>query len=804
MKFLRIYCVLTVLSSLLALVACEKDMSIDQHLASARTHLASSEHEQALVELKRALRQDSQSGEARWLLGQAYLYSGDPTSAEKELKRSLALGWDPNDVIPLLTASLLSTAQYAQLLDLRDTGLAPSAKAELVAGKALAQKAAGDRYQAMALADKALDLAPESSAALLAKARILVGEGDFSAAQLLLEQVIGNEADNQAAWSLMGDVDVGLKQFEQALAAYDRAISLRQSDQDTRLKRALLHVQMGDFQKAQADAGPLLSTRPREPAPNYVQGLIHFQAGNYKKAITPLTISTLDFRQYSLGLFFLACAHIKTGHIDRATGLAAQYQELVPDSIRGRMLLGFIRLHEGRPDETLTLLDPILRADPIAADTLYLMANAMLRANQVDEGLALLARATAADPQFSPDMISLGPGRLLEGDSDEPAQYLETSLSLAPELQLTELSQVMRLVNSGDYAAAIESTRALEANSNNGHLRLNLLGRIQLLAGQQEKARDSFETIIRQDAHDPAANHNLAQLALARDDPTAAQQYYENILERDKKNLKALTQLALISGRARDSESMVWHLQRAIWAHDHAVEPRLLLGRHYLSQGEPRAVGGLFRHLEPVQQQSAQVLELVALAQLAAEEQEELRIAEQNRLAEEQRARSTPSVDLGSRGRRLIAGWVRKLAPRYGLDPRLVLAVIQAESNFNPGARSPANALGLMQLIPATAARFGVRNRADPVQNLRGGMAYLRWLLSFFEGELSLALAGYNAGEGAVLKHLGIPPYPETQAYVRKVLRIYGSRVHPPISPVVKPTSKMAAIRANQVGPSPT
>ena len=102
-----------------------------------------------------------------------------------------------------------------------------------------------------------------------------------------------------------------------------------------------------------------------------------------------------------------------------------------------------------------------------------------------------------------------------------------------------------------------------------------------------------------------------------------------------------------------------------------------------------------------------------------------------------------------------------------------------------------------MQLIPATAARFGVRNRADPMQNLRGGMAYLRWLLSFFEGELSLALAGYNAGEGSVVKYLGIPPYPETQAYVRKILGIYGSRKHPPINPVVKPTSKMAAIRAN-------
>ena len=801
---LRATLILVTLGLLLALVGCEKEQSFDQHLAAARQHMADSEHERALVELKAALRQNGQSGEARWLLGRSYLERGDPASAEKELRKSLALGWDPNDVIPALTESLLSTGQYEEVLDLQDTGLAVSARAELLAGQALAQKAAGDRYEAMALVDQALELAPESITALLARARILLGEHDFSAAQLILEQVIETDENNQAAWSLMGDADVGLKQPELALAAYNRAISLRQTDQDTRLRRALLHVQMGHYQNAQADTSQLLSTRPRQPAPNYAQGLIHFQAGRYQKAITPLTISTMDFRQYPLALFFLACAHLKTGSIDKATGLAAQYQELVPDSIRGRKLLGFIRLHEGRPEDTLTLLDPILQADPTEADTLYLKANAMLRANQVDEGLTLLARAAAADPAFSPDMVGLGPGRLLEGDSDDPAQYLETSLALAPELRLTDLSQVMNQLRQEDYAAAIASTEALQAGDQPGHLKLNLLGRIQLAAGRQAEAKNTFETIIRQDVHDPAANHNLAQLALADEDLSAARQHYEKTLEQDKDNLTALTQLALISRRAADSEAMVWNLQRAIWAHDSAVDPRLMLGRHYLAEGEPRSVGGLFRDLEPVQQQSAQVLELVALAQLAAEEQtqERLRIAEQNRLAEEQRAKSSSSVDLGSRGRRLIAGWVRRLAPRYGLDPRLVMAVIQAESNFNPGARSPANALGLMQLIPATAARFGVRNRADPVQNLQGGMAYLRWLLSFFEGELPLALAGYNAGEGSVVKYLGIPPYPETQAYVRKILHNYGSRVHPPIKPVVKPTSRMAAIRANQAGQS--
>ena len=117
---------------------------------------------------------------------------------------------------------------------------------------------------------------------------------------------------------------------------------------------------------------------------------------------------------------------------------------------------------------------------------------------------------------------------------------------------------------------------------------------------------------------------------------------------------------------------------------------------------------------------------------------------------------------------------VDQLAPEYGLDPLLVYSVIAVESNFKTKAVSHANAQGLMQLIPATAKRFGVRNSFDPKQNVRGGMKYLRWLLKKFKGNVDHALAGYNAGEGAVMKYRGIPPYRETKAYVKKIRRIYG------------------------------
>ncbi len=139
-----------------------------------------------------------------------------------------------------------------------------------------------------------------------------------------------------------------------------------------------------------------------------------------------------------------------------------------------------------------------------------------------------------------------------------------------------------------------------------------------------------------------------------------------------------------------------------------------------------------------------------------------------------------------------IADLVAGLAPRYSVDPRLALSVIRVESNFEPRALSVRNARGLMQLIPETAARFNVRNAFDVRDNLRGGLAYLRWLLAYYEGQVALAVAAYNAGEAAVDRYRGIPPYPETRDYVRRVLRLFGSERHPYDPRIVEPSPFLA------------
>ena len=119
---------------------------------------------------------------------------------------------------------------------------------------------------------------------------------------------------------------------------------------------------------------------------------------------------------------------------------------------------------------------------------------------------------------------------------------------------------------------------------------------------------------------------------------------------------------------------------------------------------------------------------------------------------------------------------IEQYSAKYGVDPTLVRAVIQVESDFNPNCVSHKGARGLMQLMPATARRFGVTKLHDPEQNIHGGVRYLAYLLDLFNEDLPRVLAGYNAGENAVLKYGGIPPYEETGTYVKRAMTVYHGR----------------------------
>jgi soluble lytic murein transglycosylase-like protein len=136
-------------------------------------------------------------------------------------------------------------------------------------------------------------------------------------------------------------------------------------------------------------------------------------------------------------------------------------------------------------------------------------------------------------------------------------------------------------------------------------------------------------------------------------------------------------------------------------------------------------------------------------------------------------------LDIPTSGDKQLDRIIYETGQREGVDPKFIHAVIWQESKYVPEARSHAGAQGLMQLMPATAKRFGCDDPNDPAANVQAGTKYLKWLLKRFSGNVELALAGFNAGEGAVDKYNGIPPYNETRNYVKIISQRYGKTYHP-------------------------
>ncbi len=602
--------------SLLALVACGGD-TFEQYIARANDAVAKSEYPAAIIELKNALKLQPDSSQARWLLAKVYLDSGDLPSAEKELQQALVRGWSQEEVTPALAEALLAQGKYAEVRDIIVSGLAPDTKAKVLALQAQAALGLNDTAAAEGLIDKALIEMPESTKALIAKGRILASKQDMAGATATLDKVLALDAEQGEAWSLRGDILARQGNAKDALAAYDKSINLRHGEASDLFKRAYLNLQLGDFEASQRDTEVLLYKAKTHPGANYIQGLLHFEAGRYAEAITSLSVVEPASKQYPLALFYLAAANMKQDSMAQAATLAERFYSAVPGSVQGRKLLAAIRLEQGDWTAVQALLQPVLERFPDDVGTLNLITNALLHEGKTDEAIALLSRLAELQPESPGAQIRLGAGLLLEGNSDAAVAHIETALELKPEYELADMLLVNSYLQKRDFPAAIAAAKAYQNNHNTSITPYYVLGKVYLEAGNRELALEAFRSALTMDKADPAANHYLAQIAVAENDLSGARKLYETALAGHPNSAATLMQLALLDAREGHETALVAHLEQAGKADPAALPPRLLLARYYLGRGKAEQVAPLFLNLDARQQQEPEVLRLLAMAQLS-------------------------------------------------------------------------------------------------------------------------------------------------------------------------------------------
>ena len=601
----------------LGLLACGESTTPEEHVARAKEYLALADYQAAIIEFKNALQQDGRSGEARLLLGQAYLNTGDAVSAEKELRRAQQLGRGAAEIAPSLAQALLLQEKFDALSEIDTTTLAPADQALVMALQARASMARGELTEAKALIDQALALQPSEVEALLARAELMFSQGELAEADAALKLVLVEDPDNAEVWALRGDIAIAEQDPQSALSHLKTALDKNPGLHTERMKLALLALQGGDLELAEEQTRKLEARSPKHPAVHYINGLLAYQAGDYAKTINRLSLVEPQYEQFPLSLFFLGSAHLQQGNTDQAAVLAARFHSLSPDSVAGRKLLATCHLQQRDFDSIPPLLLPVKEALPEDVDTLNLLASAYMAQGKVSEGIELLEAVAKLQPDSATAQVKLGAGLLMDGKDDEAARHMQSALDIDPELQQADILLVLNLVQKGDFKGAVSAAESYRERHPDSTTPLNLLGRVHLAARQPDKARSAFEQALAIEPGDITANQGLANMALAKGDTEQARTFYNNILAQDKNNLQGMMLMALLEARDGNNEAFVAGMEAAGAAHPQAVEPRLALGQYYLQQNRPDKVAPLFSSLPQVERDSAPVLKQVALAQLA-------------------------------------------------------------------------------------------------------------------------------------------------------------------------------------------
>lgn len=609
-----------VLAACCLLAACDKSPSTEELIVSGQQYIEKGDYNAATIELKNAIAADASNAQARWLLGSVYFRSGDLEGAAKELTRARELGVPPQDVLPLLAQALLPLGRYDEVLALQSKDFPPQAEATVLAAQGLAILAKGNRAEAAARADRALALSPQSAYARVAKARLLLVDGEVIAAREQLDQALASEPGHAPAWDLLGDVERQQRQLDRAEAAFSKALEVDPDNIEYRLKRALLRIDAKQPEQAQQDIDALRKRVPQHPGVLMAEGLLHLQKNELEEAKSAFEQAVRGGKAYPYAFFYLAAINAQQGNQAQAETYVSQFLELAPDSAFGRMLAAHLALRAGDFARAENLVRPVVAAYETDVAALNMLATALLAQGKTDEGLDLLARVTEIQPDSAAAQTRLAAQLIAAGQGEAGAEYLHRALELDPGFQQADVLLVLNQLRDKNLDGALEAAQTYRARKPDKPTPYNLLGRIHLAANDTAKAREAFGKALELAPGDPAASESLAALAVKDKDYETARRYYTGVLEKHPDYIRAHMQLAVLEMVQGNQDAMLERLRQMTKTYPEAAEPRVVLARYYLSQGRAGEALGLLNELPEAQKEFPPVLDGIAAVQLAQQD----------------------------------------------------------------------------------------------------------------------------------------------------------------------------------------
>jgi cellulose synthase operon protein C len=576
-----------VVVSALLLAACGGE-SPEQMLASAKASLAGHEPKAAIVHLKNLLQKAPKSAEARLLMGQALLDSGDSAGATVELRKALDLGVSESETLPVLARALLAHGEHRALLEAYARTDLPdrAAQADLKATIAAAYMKGKELDRARAAVNAALIAVPDHVPARLLHARLTWAGGDAAAALQAVQRLVADAPANLDAWVLLGDLLTSKEpQPEPAIAAYRKALALNGAFLPAHV--GILHAQLGrqDFAGAQAQYELLKAALPQHRQTYRFGTVLAMQRRDFKTAheLSERLLAAAPFNVDHLRL--AGAVALQSGEWTKAEGHFASALKAAPANPMLRRLLAATYLQMSQPDKTLATLRPLLDEKASDPAVLALAATAQAQLGDLAKSQALFARAAKLQPTDEHTRVAVALGRLRGPDGDVALAELQGTAATADSIQV-DLALIGALVQRKEFDKALQAVAVLERKQPASPVAAAMRGRVHAARGDQAAARSSFERALEITPAYYPATAALAGFDLRDGKPEAAIQRFETLLQRDPKSVPALLALADLRGRSPGGAEQAGQLlSRAVLAGPEQAGTRVLLIDHHLRLG---------------------------------------------------------------------------------------------------------------------------------------------------------------------------------------------------------------------------
>ncbi len=571
----------------------------------------------AIIQLKNALQKSPENAEVRYLLGTIYNFSGDSKSAEKELRKARELGMSSAKVLPELGTALLGQGEFQSILDETQRVSEGEWTPEILSLRGNAYIGLGKGLEARAAFDQALRGNPDHPLALIGAARLALAENKIDEATRLTEQAVTKNPQSKDAWLFKANMLRAQGKAEPSLAAYDQVLKLHPGDTLALTSKAFLEIGLEKYKAAKANIETARKIAPNNLMVFYAQALLDFRQKNYAAAWESMQQVLRGAPDFMPGVLLAGAVQYSLGSTNQAELHLKKFLEVDPSNLYARKMMVSTLLKSRQTQRALEFLEPALKDPQADAQVLSLAGEAQIQLKNYTKASEYLEKAGKLDPKAPGIHTALGLSKLALGEKDRAVAELEQAAALDTESAKSDFLLIMTQLRLMEYDKAIASAQKLQKEQPENPLSYSLEGTARIGKRDIAGARASFEKALSVEPMYYPAAASLAQIDLQEKKPELAKKRFEDILKKDKKNIKAYTALADLATSAGNAKEATTWLERSVQENQDAIQPALMLATQYMRTGEKQKALNFALKLKGTFPSSPEVLDMLSQIQFS-------------------------------------------------------------------------------------------------------------------------------------------------------------------------------------------